>query len=218
MAAFNHGFEEYGVSILRQYFDLISEKNEPYLWYCPDGTPTTVETSTSPEAMPTDGWGSSAMVWALIEGLAGIEDKLKRFEKIRLSPRWIAAGVMEAEAGAGYQVPASAGITENMAGYRVTDPGLDLGGKESCHNGECSNPYPRVRYLFQYTSSLLCINLQGNTDADFHVLIKPEDQVRRVEINGLLVEYQLEMIERSQYVNFSAVIENQANIRINFKG
>jgi hypothetical protein len=104
MAAFNHGFEEYGVEILRKYYSLISEKNETFLWYFPDGTPCSEENSTSPEAMPTDGWGSSAMAWALIEGLAGIEDRLKLFEKLRLSPRWLAAGITEAEIGVGYQV------------------------------------------------------------------------------------------------------------------
>jgi hypothetical protein len=104
MAAFNHGFEEYGVEILRKYYQLISSKNESFLWYFPDGTPSSLETSTSPDASPTDGWGSSAMAWALIEGLAGIQDRLKRFEKIRVSPRWYAAGIDRAEVGIGYQI------------------------------------------------------------------------------------------------------------------
>ncbi len=96
-AAFDHGFEEYGVDILRKYFDMINRSKETYLWYFPDGTPSSRETSTSPEAMPTDGWGSSAMLFALFEGLAGVEDKLKLFHKVKLSPRWTAAGVNEAE-------------------------------------------------------------------------------------------------------------------------
>jgi len=32
-AAFDHGFEAYGVDILRRYFALASEKGESYLWY-----------------------------------------------------------------------------------------------------------------------------------------------------------------------------------------
>ncbi len=96
-AAFDHGFEEYGVDILRRYFDMINRSKETYLWYFPDGTPSSRETSTSPEAMPTDGWGSSAMLFALFEGLAGVEDKLKLFKTVKLSPRWTAAGVNEAE-------------------------------------------------------------------------------------------------------------------------
>jgi len=101
-AAFEHGFEKYGVAILRQYHQMISEKGETYLWYFPDGRHSTIETSTSPDALPTDGWGSSAMLYAFIEGLAGICDHHKRFEKVTLSPRWPAAEIDYAEAQAGY--------------------------------------------------------------------------------------------------------------------
>lgn len=96
-AAFDFGFEEYGVDILRRYFEMIDRSKATYLWYFPDGTPSSRETSTSPEATPTDGWGSSAMLYALFEGLAGVEDRLKLFEKVKLSPRWTAAGVIDAE-------------------------------------------------------------------------------------------------------------------------
>lgn len=102
-AAFEHGFEEYGVSILRRYFNLIEETGESYLWYFPDGTPAGVETSTSPEAQPTDGWGSSAMLYALVEGLAGVEDWWTGFRRARISPRWLAAGVEDAEVRVGYR-------------------------------------------------------------------------------------------------------------------
>jgi hypothetical protein len=96
-AAFDHGFETYGVDILTQYYEKIADSGETFLWYFPDGSPSSVETSTSPEATSTDGWGSSAMLYAMIEGLAGVEDRLKLFRTVRLSPRWPAAGVNEAE-------------------------------------------------------------------------------------------------------------------------
>jgi hypothetical protein len=102
-AAFEHGFENYGVDILRRYFDLVSKTGATYLWYFPDGTPSSVETSTSPEASPTDGWGSSAMCWAMTEGLAGVVDLGKGFDCASLSPRWMAAGIEEAEVEVGYQ-------------------------------------------------------------------------------------------------------------------
>ena len=102
-AAFDHGFEEYGVDILKRYYDLVSTSGETYLWYFPDGTPSTAETSTSPEATPTDGWGSSAMLYGFLEGLAGVEDSLRLFEKARLSPRWPAAGVEKAEVQVCYE-------------------------------------------------------------------------------------------------------------------
>jgi hypothetical protein len=101
-AAFDHGFEAYGVDILCRYYALVSEKGESYLWYFPDGTPSGVETSTSPEATPTDGWGSSAMLWALTEGLAGVVDRGCGFDRAGVSPRWPAAEVEEAEVKIGY--------------------------------------------------------------------------------------------------------------------
>jgi len=94
-AAFEHGFEEFGVETLLRYEEL-SRNNESYLWYFPDGRHATVETSTSPDASPTDGWGSSAMVYALMEGLAGVEDERKLYQSVRLSPRWVAAGLKDA--------------------------------------------------------------------------------------------------------------------------
>ncbi|MBU1699798.1 MAG: hypothetical protein KJ970_04750 [Candidatus Eisenbacteria bacterium] len=111
-AAFEHGHEEYGVDILLRYSAMISEKNETYLWYFPDGRAATIETSTSPEAEPTDGWGSSAMLYALIEGLAGIEDMGRGFDKCRISPRWPAAGVHTADIKVAY------GASGGGIGYR----------------------------------------------------------------------------------------------------
>jgi hypothetical protein len=101
-AAFDHGFEQYGVDILRRYYDMASAKGETYLWYFPDGTPSSVETSTSPDALPTDGWGSSAMLWALVEGLAGIVDRGRTFDRVEIAPRWLAAGIDDAEVSVGY--------------------------------------------------------------------------------------------------------------------
>jgi len=116
-AAFEHGREAYGVAILRQYHEMIAARGETYLWYFPDGTPASVETSTSPEAEPTDGWGSSAMLWALVEGLAGVVDRSCLFRDVRLSPRWAAAGVSEAEVRVGY---AASGVS---FGYRYRERG-----------------------------------------------------------------------------------------------
>ncbi len=100
-AAFEHGFEEYGVQQLLKYADL-TKNNESYLWYFPNGQHATVETSTSPDALPTDGWGSSAMLYALMEGLAGIVDLHKLYRRVRLAPRWEAAGRESARVCAAY--------------------------------------------------------------------------------------------------------------------
>jgi hypothetical protein len=107
-AYFESGFEETGVATLRQYYDLISEKGETYLWYFPDGSASSIDTSTSPDAMPTDGWGSSAMLYGFIEGLVGIQDRGRCFDTVRLCPRWNATGLSSAEVNIGYEVSGAA--------------------------------------------------------------------------------------------------------------
>ena len=107
-AALGHGHERYGVATLDQYRRIVAESGETYLWYFPDGTAATPETSTSPEAQPTDGWGSSAMLWALVEGLCGIEDRGHSFRRVRCAPRWVAADEDEATVRVGYAASGAA--------------------------------------------------------------------------------------------------------------
>ena len=100
-AAFEHGYETFGIEQLLRYDELTSN-HETYLWYFPNGRHATKETSTSPEAYPTDGWGASAMLYALMEGLAGVVDEHKTLGRVRLAPRWLAAGQDEAQVTCGY--------------------------------------------------------------------------------------------------------------------
>jgi len=97
-AAFEHGRESYGVDILRRYARMAVERGETFLWYWPDGTPGRSAAST----LPTDGWGSAAMLYALVEGLAGIVDAGKRYDDVIVSPRWSAAGIKHAAVTARY--------------------------------------------------------------------------------------------------------------------
>lgn len=103
-AYLENGYEKTGVDTLKQYHALIAENNETYLWYFPDGAPSSIESSTSPDAMPTDGWGSSSMLHGFMEGLVGIQDKGRMLDTVRLCPRWAAAGLEAAEASMGYEV------------------------------------------------------------------------------------------------------------------
>ncbi|MBN9390595.1 MAG: hypothetical protein J0I20_21370 [Chloroflexi bacterium] len=82
--AFAYGFEDYGVDILRRYWQLLDQSGGSYLWYHPDGTPGIGTTST----LPTDGWGSSEMLNALVEGLAGVVDQFKLYREVHLAPTW----------------------------------------------------------------------------------------------------------------------------------
>jgi hypothetical protein len=97
--AFRYGAERYGFDILARYFRLIDTTGESYLWYYPAGNPG----KSSPDTLPTDGWGASAMLGALIEGAAGIEDSGALYRDVALSPRWsYADGVTTARVVARY--------------------------------------------------------------------------------------------------------------------
>lgn len=114
LGAFEHGFETYGVEQLRKYQQIVFETGQTFLWYFPDGSPSTEETSTSPDALPTDGWGSSAMLMAFTEGLAGIKDLGRLFSHVRLAPRWLAAKQDDADITLGYEASgATFGYTFN---------------------------------------------------------------------------------------------------------
>jgi hypothetical protein len=82
-AALQHGMEAYGVDILNRMVDLVRKFNGDLpVAYKPDGTVD--------EGIP-DNWGQAAVMSAMIEGLAGVEDKGQSFNVVELSPRWIAA-------------------------------------------------------------------------------------------------------------------------------
>jgi hypothetical protein len=49
-----------------------------------------------------DNWGAAAVVYALVEGLAGIQDAGVAFDRVTLAPRWAAAGVKRVTATAKY--------------------------------------------------------------------------------------------------------------------
>jgi len=61
-----------------------------------------------------DGW-NAAVAYALLEGLAGVEDSGTAFSRTRIAPRWNSAGVRTAEVTVKY--PASGGYCR----YRYTN-------------------------------------------------------------------------------------------------
>ncbi len=97
-AALAHGEEAYGVSILDQYRDMVSDTGKSYLWYTPAGAPPPNNGVTH-----ADGWGASSMMHAFVDGLCGITDLEHSFEKVRCAPRWLAAGESEASVNLGYE-------------------------------------------------------------------------------------------------------------------
>ncbi|MFO7957180.1 MAG: hypothetical protein R6X33_08755 [Candidatus Brocadiia bacterium] len=61
-----------------------------------------------------DNWGAAAVVYALIEGLAGIKDEGAAYDRVLLAPRWAAAGVDEVTATAKYRA------SDGYVRYRYT--------------------------------------------------------------------------------------------------
>lgn len=71
-----------------------------------------------------DNWGAAAVVYALVEGLAGIKDTGVAFDKALLSPRWEAAGVAEVAVTAKYE--ASGGYLSYRYGVSPDRKRLEL--------------------------------------------------------------------------------------------
>jgi hypothetical protein len=93
-AAFQHGYESYGVDILQRLYDLMKKHNSDLpVSYTPDGTVD--------EGIP-DNWGQAAVYSAMIEGLAGVVDKSTQFRKVEISPRWMAARIDKADVNVAY--------------------------------------------------------------------------------------------------------------------
>jgi len=174
-AAFEHGFERFGVETLAKYAKMIHETGETYLWYFPDGRPSSIETSTSPEATPTDGWGSSAMLYAFIEGLAGVVDNSCLFKDVCLSPRWIAAGIDLAEVQVGYEASDS-GIKYNFEWRRsLNQILLNLEGKSKV----------MLHLLLPEGKQAAMLNIPGNTIQFKNVKIGDSNYVNaEIELAG----------------------------------
>jgi hypothetical protein len=170
--AFRYGYEGYGFDILERYADLLRRTSASYLWYYPTGGFAPVN-----EFLGTDGWGSSAMFGALIEGAAGIEDGGINFSGATISPRWPASPrspVTSAYAVARYA--ASGGY----AAYRwAYTPAAKKGGPQT-----------------------ITVEATGSGDSIRLRILLPAAarQVARVTLNGQPAAPVIEMVGLSKYV------------------
>ncbi len=170
--AFRYGYESYGFDILYRYDELLRRTGATYLWYYPTGG-----IAPANEFLPTDGWGSSAMLGALVEGAAGLEDRGLAYSAATLSPRWLAAPrdrVTQAYAVARYA--ASGGYAAYQWRY---EPAAKAGGE--------------ARITIEATGS-------GET-MRVRVLLPPEaKEVRGALLNGQPATPRLETLGTSRYV------------------
>jgi hypothetical protein len=170
--AFRYGYESYGFDILYRYDELIRRTGSTYLWYYPTGG-----IATADQFLPTDGWGSSAMLGALIEGAAGIEERGLKFSSATLSPRWLAAPRNQLTSA--YAVARYA-VSDGYAAYRWRHEPSATRGAEG-------------RLSLEATSS-------GET-LQLRLLLPPEAmRVTSVLLNGQAVPLRLETLASSRYV------------------
>jgi len=92
-AAFEHGREAYGADILRRLVNKMKQDGELFFLYTPDG---------NNQGGGPSGWGTAAIISAMMEGLAGIRDDAVLFREVTISPRFVAAGIDQADVCARY--------------------------------------------------------------------------------------------------------------------
>ncbi len=182
--AFRYGYEGYGFNILERYYALISDSNATFLWYHPNGAAGV----GSDETLPTDGWGSSAMLGALMEGAAGIEDNGVRYSNVTISPRWSAY-----DAITNAYVVTRYAASDGYAAYRWS---------RGYENG--------TRYLY--------LDATGSGDMLHLRLLLPSDASTATAtlLNGQRVPTFIETVGESQYVRIDTPAPT-AQVRVEFR-
>jgi hypothetical protein len=100
-ACFEHGMEEYGLELYRQYIEHLRRTgNQVHVWYWPDGEPGFRTTNE----VPHTGWGMAQWLEVLIEGLAGLKDISGQMKRMEVSPRWTITSEKEVRATVRYAV------------------------------------------------------------------------------------------------------------------
>ena len=95
-AAFNNGYEEYGWDIIRRFMELAERDGTVYFLYWPDSRP-------QPELGPS-AWGAAALISAVDEGLAGINDIGVNYDEIYFAPKFPVTEYTELRYLTGYEV------------------------------------------------------------------------------------------------------------------
>lgn len=181
--AFRYGYEEYGFDILRRYYDMIKSTGETYLWYHPTGGPG----ATGDDVLSTDGWGSSAMLAALIEGAAGVEDIGVRYSNVLISPRWTAASIHNA--------------------YVVT--------RYAASDGYVAYRWRHIHEP-QSNRSVMQMDVTGSGEkVHLRLLLPPQiEAVSRVTLNGAPVDSTMDTIGTSRYLSVSDIPNGVVHVQV----
>ena len=94
-AAFDCGREAYAWSILDRFIEMVKRDGTVYFLYGPE--------DARPQGGGPSGWGAAALMNAVDEGLAGIEDLDCLYRDIRFSPRFVVTNYKEGRYLTGYE-------------------------------------------------------------------------------------------------------------------
>jgi len=124
--ALNCGYEAYGWDIIRRFMELLERDGSIYFLYDP--------LTEEPQGGGPSGWGAAALLSAVDEALAGIEDMDTGYKKIRFSPRFPVTHYTELRYITGYEktdvtVDLRWILTEEGMRYRLTSPAKTV----DCH-------------------------------------------------------------------------------------
>lgn len=163
--AFQIGRPSYGFAQLDYFWLGMLSKGESYLWYSPDGGAGIGTTET----ISTDGWGTSSMLMAFIEGAAGVVDQQDNLRVVTIAPQWSHAGLRDAYVSVRYA------MTNNYVAYRwhqdVCSASIDVTG---AHAYQINVSIPR--------DAVGCSGMVTSPNGPVEILDTPEGQVAVVQL------------------------------------
>ncbi len=95
-AAFQNGYEKYGWDIISRFMEIMERDGDIYFLYYPD--------TMLPQGRGPSAWGAAALLSAVDEALAGVEDGDCLYQSIRFSPRFTVTPYKEMRYVTGYEV------------------------------------------------------------------------------------------------------------------
>lgn len=111
-AAFRNGYEAYGWDIVSRFMRMLERDKNIYFLYSPQ--------DLSPQGGGPSAWGAAALLSAVDEGLAGVEDADCLYREINFSPRFPVTGYTELRYITGYE---KSGVFVDVRWIR-TDEGM----------------------------------------------------------------------------------------------
>lgn len=225
-ACFDHGREDYGLELYRQYVDHLRRTgNSVHVWYWPDGRPGFRTTNE----VPHTGWGMAEWLRALLEGIGGVRDKGALMRDMVVSPRWAAV-----EAQGGVEARA-AGAIGGMSGMTAVGPAgatsvTGLTGAECAVDARSQVGVRSARVSVRYAvnDSYFCYRLEINEAAKsltlawagsgetvkFRILLPHGWKPEGVFSNGAACGYEQEVIAQSHYIVFSGRVDGLGEARV----